>query len=93
MRLNLRAWFLGQGTDIFLIHIFSRDGRLLGKSVAGIDTTSYFTEGNLARMFPEISPKEFVDVEIDTLTDDLRVWAFISATDYDLHRIKLYMPT
>jgi len=92
MRLNLRTWFLGEGTNLFFIRIVSRDGRILGKKLAGIDPSAFFTEGNLSRLFPEISPREFVDVEIDTQSDDLRVWAFISATDYDLHRIKLYLP-
>ena len=79
-------------TRQFFIRIVSRDGRILGKKLAGIDPSAFFTEGNLSRLFPEISPREFVDVEIDTQSDDLRVWAFISATDYDLHRIKLYLP-
>ncbi|HYS54901.1 MAG TPA: hypothetical protein VER58_14180 [Thermoanaerobaculia bacterium] len=92
MRLNLRAWFLGEGTNLFFIHIFSREGRLLGNKLAGIDPTAFFTEGDLSRQFPQISPQEFVDVEIDTQSDDLRVWAFITATDYHLHRIKLYLP-
>ena len=66
--------------------------RLLGEKLVGIDPSAFFTEGDLSRRFPEISASEFVDVEIDTQSDDLRLWAFISATDYDLHRIKLYLP-
>jgi len=92
VKLNLRAWFLGNGPNLFFIRIRSRDGRLLGQKLEGIAPTAFFTNASLETTFPQISPSEFVDVEIDSQSDDMRLWAFVTATDFNAGRVKLHLP-
>ena len=91
-RLNVRAWFFGKGPDLFIYRILSRDGRLLGEKVGEVGPTAFFNRDDLSKAFPQIPPTEFVDVEVDTRSDDMRVWAFVTATDFDGGRVKLHLP-
>ncbi|HEY8131841.1 MAG TPA: hypothetical protein VII12_08105, partial [Thermoanaerobaculia bacterium] len=91
-RLNIRAWFAGTGTDLFFYRIRSRDGRVLGEKVGAVGPTSFFNRDDLSKAFPQIPPTEFVDVEVDTASDDMSVWAFVTATDFNGARVKLHLP-
>ena len=91
-KLNLRAFFFGSGTNLFTIRVLSRDGRVLGQKVEGIDPVGFFTDGDFTREFPQVPSTDFVDVEIDTGSDDLRLWAFITATGFSGERVRLHLP-
>ncbi len=91
-RLNVRAWFFGKGPDLFFYRILSRDGRLLGEKVGAVGPTAFFNKDDLAKAFPQIPPSEFVDVEVDTGSDNMRLWAFVTATDFNAGRVKLHLP-
>ena len=91
-RLNIRAWFAGSGTDLFFYRILSRDDRVLGEKVGEVGSTAFFNRDDLSKAFPQIPPTEFVDVEVDTASDDMRVWAFVTATDFNGGRVKLHLP-
>jgi hypothetical protein len=92
-RLNVRAWFFGKGPDLFFYRILSHDGRVLGEKVGAVGPTAFFNKDDPTKAFPQIPPTEFVDIEVDTRSDDMRVWAFVTATDFDGGRVKLHLPS
>jgi hypothetical protein len=89
-RLVLRGWFIGNGPDVVFIRAYSRDGRLVAERIERISPAGFATATDMRHDFPQIATGTIVDIELDAGSENRRVWAFITATDANNSRVRLY---
>jgi hypothetical protein len=94
-RINIRVWVLGELLPMrFTIRIRSaKSGALLGEKNIDLDPTGYFTNGDFRQYFPDVrEPWVSLTVEAEAVTNDTRLWAFVTVSDYMQNASAIYLP-
>jgi hypothetical protein len=94
-RINIRVWVLGELLPMrFMIRIRSAtSGALLGDKNIDLDPTGYFTNGDLRQSFQDVrEPWVSLAVEAEGVTNDTRLWAFVTVSDYMQNAATVYLP-